>query len=298
MYEFRRVNHVSDKNTVVVIGGAGFIGSNLCEHLRDEYNVISLDCYFTGSVDNHVDGVEYRIGEAKDIASILADVPIVDIVYHFGEYSRVEQSFDDIELVFQKNQQMIHVLQYCEKMDCKLVYAGSSTKFAHSFGKGSDMSPYAWTKAQNTELVKSYATWFGIEYAIVYFYNVYGPREIQTGSYATLIAKFKEKTLQGEPLTVVLPGTQERNFTYVGDVVKALQLVGEEGRGDGYGIGHPTAYTVKQVADMFGGEVQYLPKRDGNRMSADLITQKTQDLGWTPQQSLEEHIQEFLNCNI
>jgi len=280
--------------TVLVIGGAGFIGSNLCAHLVDlgGYKVVSLDNYFTGSTTNHVDGVTYIRGEAKDVYNLLGDhgVSDVDLVFHFGEYSRVEQSFDDIKFTFQMNQQMIHVLEFCKLKNAKLIYSGSSTKFAHGDTQGSHQSPYGWTKATNTDLVKAYAEWFGIDYAIVYFYNVYGPNEINEGKYATLIAKFTTMMKLGQDLTVVSPGTQERNFTYVGDVVKALVLISERGHGDGYGIGSDDAYSVLTVAQAFGGHIQMVPDRPGNRRSADLVTEKTKALGWEPTQNLLEYI--------
>ena len=184
---------MSKKVKLLITGGAGFIGSHLCEKLMKKggYKVFSLDNYFTGSKDNHIPGVVYLRGDTKDIADIVDITP--DYIYHLGEYSRVEQSFDDMEKVWRYNKDGIFaVLEFVRKTKAKLVYSGSSTKFADD-GLGRSQSPYAWTKASNTELVQNYANWFGIEYAISYFYNVYGGREISTGKYATLIAIFVEK---------------------------------------------------------------------------------------------------------
>jgi UDP-glucose 4-epimerase len=266
------------KALAVVTGGAGFVGSHLCERLvADGYHVISLDNYFTGSPDNHVEGVVYRTGHTKDISAHITETP--DVLFHLGEYARVEKSFEDIELVFDLNQKgTFAVLEFCRRHTCKLLYAGSSTKFADA-GEGRNQSPYAWTKASNTELVKNYGDWFGLEYAIVYFYNVYGPREM-SGPYGTLIRIFTELYRNGQPLTITAPGTQRRNFTHVYDIVEGIVLTAEKGQGDGYGIGADQAYSVLDVADMFGGEKVVMPERKGNRMSASVDNQQVKDLGW------------------
>jgi UDP-glucose 4-epimerase len=275
---------------ILVTGGAGFIGSNLCERLalESENKVYSLDNYFTGSTDNHVNNVTYIKGSTSDISKLITFSP--DIIYHLGEYSRVEQSFDDIEKVWEYNKDGIFaVLEFARKTGAKIVYAGSSTKFGDG-GLGRSQSPYAWTKASNTELVENYGAWFNVPYAIVYFYNVYGKREIQEGKYATLIALFKEKMKKGEPLTIVSPGTQKRNFTHIEDIIDGLVLVGKYGYGDEFGIGSPESYTILEIAQMFGGEIKMLPERKGNRMTADVLTDKTEALGWKATRSVKEYI--------
>lgn len=280
---------------ILVTGGAGFVGSNLCEALAKDTNneVYSLDNYFTGSRENHVEGVTYIEGSTEHIFELIDFVPV--LVYHLGEYSRVEQSFDDIDKVLLFNKiGTLKVLEFCRKHQCKLVYAGSSTKFGDG-GIGKDQSPYAWSKSSNTELVKNYGNWYRLEYAIVYFYNVYGKREIRTGKYATLIALFTEKMRKGEPLTVVSPGTQQRNFTHIDDIVAGLLIVGEKGKGDGYGIGSLETYTILEIAQLFGGKIEMLPERRGNRMTAEVITQKTEALGWKAQRHIKEFIEEIKN---
>ncbi len=278
---------------ILVTGGAGFVGSNLCEKLAEDKNneVYSLDNYFTGSKDNHVPNVIYIEGNTVDIDKLVDFIP--HTVYHLGEYSRVEQSFDDIEKVWRFNKDGIFaVLEFVRKTGAKIVYAGSSTKFGDG-GLGRSASPYAWTKASNSELVQNYGDWFGVPYAITYFYNVYGNREIKTGRYATLIALFKQKILTGEALTVVKPGTQLRNFTHVDDIIDGLVLVGEKGIGDGYGIGSSEAYSVLEIANLFGGEIEFLPERNGNRMTAEVVSSKTKALGWR----VKNHISDYIsNC--
>jgi|TARA_R110000787_G_scaffold81539_2_gene176772 UDP-glucose 4-epimerase len=276
---------------VLITGGAGFIGSHLCERLlKEDCKIVVIDNYFTGTTDNHIDGVEYITGNTSDIKKMGLETP--DIVYHLGEYSRVEQSFEDTDLVHKYNTQGTYeILEFVKDRGCKLVYAGSSTKFSDN---GPDASPYAFTKAQNTQLVMNYGEWYNINYAITYFYNVYGPREIKDGRYATLIALFKEKVKKGENLQVVLPGTQKRNFTHVDDIVDGLVIVGDKGSGDGYGIGHDESYSVMDVAMMFSNYgkvgIDELPERRGNRMSGNLITEPIKLLGWYPKKNLKEYI--------
>lgn len=286
----------NDNKVILVTGGAGFIGSHLIEKIIQEkpaWKVYSLDNYFTGKVENHIVGATYINGNTMDIDKLIKFRP--DIIFHLGEYSRVESSFDDVSTVFEFNKVgTFAVLEFCRKHTCKLLYAGSSTKFADG-GMGRDQGPYAWAKATNTELVSNYGNWFGITYAITYFYNVYGGREINNGKYATLIALFKEKVKNGEPLTVVAPGTQLRNFTHVDDIVRGLILVGEKGEGDGYGLGAEDAFTVKEIAEMFGGEIVMLPERKGNRMLSQVdVVRARNEFGWRAERNIKEHIEEFL----
>ena len=277
---------------IMVTGGAGFVGTNLIKRLlKDGHNVVSLDNYSTGSVNNHRPNVTYIIGETKNISRLVQFSP--DYIYHLGEYSRVEQSFEDIDKVWKSNKDGIFaVLQFCRQTSAKIIYAGSSTKFGDG-GLGRSQSPYAWTKASNTELVENYGQWFGLTYAITYFYNVYGDREISEGKYATVIALFKKKYLAGESLMVVSPGIQRRNFTHINDIIDGLIMVGEKGHGDEFGIGNSESYSIIEIAEMFGAEIEMLPERKGNRMAADVVTSKTKALGWSSKLSIKDYIKKI-----
>jgi UDP-glucose 4-epimerase len=281
--------------TILVTGGAGFIGSHLCERLGAAgHKVISLDNYFTGSKDNHVAGVEYREGHTKDIEKHIPETP--DIIFHLGEYSRVEISLTEPALVWDLNKDgTFGVVEFWRKKNkekpVKLIYAGSSTKFGDG-GLGRVQSPYAWTKASNTELVQNYATWYSLPYAITYFYNVYGRRERPAQEYGTLIETYRRQKAAGQKLTVVAPGTQKRNFTHVDDIVDGLLLVGEKGEGDEFGLGADESYSILEVANFFGCEIEMLPERAGNRMGAALDTTKARAIGWSQKRKLKDYIKQ------
>jgi UDP-glucose 4-epimerase len=280
---------------ILVTGGAGFVGSNLVKRLLESGSrVIVLDNYFAGSKDAHVDGVEYREGHTRDIEELVPETP--DIIYHLGEYSRVEQSLQEPEVVWDLNTLGSHaVFEFWRKRKSKLVYAGSSTKFADG-GLARDATPYAWTKAANTELVRNYGAWFGLPYAVAYFYNVFGPGE-RAGAYGTVIEIFKQQYLRGTPITVTSPGNQERNFTHVDDIVDGLILVGEKGVGDEFGLGNEKVFSMLDVARLFGQEIIMLPARAGNRLTSSLNTEKSRSLGWEARRRLEDYIQQFLQEN-
>lgn len=287
--------HPCVKKNILVTGGAGFIGSHLIEALvkNPNYVVYSLDNYFTGTKENHIVGAVYIEGSTKDIDKLITVIP--DIVFHLGEYSRVEKSFEDVRIVWDFNKDgTFAVLEFCRIHKIKIVYAGSSTKFGDG-GLGRSQSPYAWSKASNTELIRNYAEWFSLQYAIAYFYNVYGPREITKGSYATVIGIFKENYKAGLPLPVVLPGTQVRNFTHVEDIIRGLILIGELGEGDDYGLGSKEGYTILDIAKFFKTSIEMLPERKGNRMDSFVDILKVQkEFNWKAEKRIEEHIQEFL----
>jgi UDP-glucose 4-epimerase len=279
---------------ILVTGGAGFVGSSLCERLHQlGHMVVSLDNYSTGSEANHIPGVIYVRGDTKNIFQHITRKDF-HLIYHLGEYSRVEKSYSDLDLVLDYNLYSINtVVKFAQRCGAKLIYSASSTKFCD---EGGALSPYAWTKAANVDYIKNYAQWYGLDFAIAYFYNVYGSREISTGDYSTVVAKFlKIKQDGGNSLPVRAPGTQRRNFTHIADTVNGLVLVGMKGQGDGYGIGAPESYSILELAEMIGLKPELLPEVKGNRQGAQVVSEKTRELGWTPQHNLKDYIASCLN---
>lgn len=279
---------------ILVTGGAGHIGSNVIEELvKDpENDVISLDNYFNGSEKNHIKGAEYRKGHTKDIEKLIPETPY--IVYHLGEYARITPSLSEPEKVFDMNiVGTFAVAEFCRYRKTKLVYAASSTKFAIE-GDGKHQNPYSFTKATNVDLVNDYGRWYGVPYAICYFYNAFGPRENGEDKYGTLVAIYEKAYLEGKPLKVVKPGTQKRNFTYVKDLAKGLLLVGEKGQGDGYSLSNEKAFSVKEIAEAFGGTIEYVDGYPGRYDTGDKPTKARDELGWETTLDVMDYINNFV----
>lgn len=274
----------------LVIGGEGFIGHHLCKALLNKGALVtSLDVNLSGRSDRRIEGVEYVSGDTNDITNIF-DNKKFDTIFHLGEYARLENSFENIGQVVHSNiKGTAEALEFWRKQKCKLIYAGSSTKFSKKI-TAMEMSPYSFTKSTNSELVKMYGEWFGLDYAITYFYNVYGEKENDEGILASVIGIFNRKIKKKQKLQIVLPGTQKRNFTHVGDIIDGVLLVAEQGRGDNYGIGSDDLFSINEIAQMFGGEIEYIPERPGNRESSELMTTKIKELGWFQKRNLREYI--------
>lgn len=273
-------------------GGCGFVGSNLIKSLKDRNEVYCLDNYSSGLKNREFDSVKYYDLDTVNIFEI-ENVCNPEIIYHLGEYSRVENSINKPDSVFDSNILGTYkVLQFAKKKMAKIIYAGSSTKFGDN-GKNIQETPYAFTKSVNTEIVKNYCEWNKMNYAITYFYNIFGEGENETGDYATVIGIFKNKFLNSEPIPVVKPGKQTRNFTYIKDIVLGLILVGEKGYGDNYGIGSESKFSILEIAKLFSSNIVLLPPRIGNRMDAKLITTKTKGLGWKAEGDLVDYIKKI-----
>ena len=290
MYKVKYDKLINNKK-ILITGGAGFVGSHLAKTLYNYGNTIHvLDNYFTGSIENHIQGVSYTKAETSDIFSLYKNVPL-DYIFHLGEYSRVEQSYKDIELVVKYNiSPFYQVLKLTSHLNAKLIYSGSSTKFSHDLEAVE--SPYSFTKRMNTELLVQYANWFNIDFAITYFYNVYGPGEISKGKYATVIAKFIElKKQKVKYLPITKPGTQRRRFTHIDDVVNGLIIVAKKGLGDDFGIGANKSYTILEVAEMLEMSFKIEGYAKGNRFDGLIKTKKTKELGWKPTKSLKQYLQ-------
>ncbi len=279
----------------LVTGGEGFVGSNLIKHLvkQDEiHSVFSLDNRFTSNKNNLIEDkkISYWTGNTSDIAQLLNNWEF-DVVFHFGEYSRIDPSFDDLKEVFDFNMKGTwEVINFCKHKKIPMIYSGSSSKFGHD--KNQHLSPYAWTKAKNTEIIKNFSDWFGLEYKILYFHNVYGPGQIMEGKYATVIGIFEKQVNNNKPLTVVSPGTQKRDFTHVDDIVDGIWKAYKNAPPNTeFSLGTGTNYSIMEIAEAFGHTIEVIPPKRGERNTslAD-IENTTKVLKWHPKIDVIEYI--------
>lgn len=275
---------------ILVTGGAGFIGTNLCKRLVEMgKEVVCFDDYSSGSTKNHQEGVKYIDIDCRYIDS-LPEKP--EVVFHLGEYSKVAPSFNDTEKIIETNiYSTSKVIEYCKENDIKIVYAGSSTKHADD---GANESPYAFSKAKNTELIKNYGKWFGLKYAICYFYNNYGPyHDTCNDGWETVISIFEKQKQAGKKLTIVRPGTQRRNFTYVGDTVEGLIAAWLREENDEYQLSSEESFNMFELAELFNQEYLLIPERPGDRFESLIDFRETyKKLSWSPKQKLKDWIKE------
>ena len=263
------------KNILIVTGGAGFIGSNLISLLlkKTNFKIISLDNYSSGSKKNHIlnKRVQYIKSDTKNISKKLYKYKKnIHSLFHFGEFSRIYQSFLKMDECINSNSIGSHaVFNFCFSNKIKLIYSATSASIGNN-GKDKNLSPYAFTKAKNLELLENLKKWFNFEYEIIYFYNVYGPKQIGTGSMATVIGIFEEQFKKKMPLTIVRPGSQTRRFTHVNDTVEACYYAWKKNRCRHYSISNRKSYSIFEVAKMFDTEIKYLPARPGERYASAL----------------------------
>jgi UDP-glucose 4-epimerase len=263
------------KNLLVVTGGAGFVGSNLITHLikKTKFRIISLDNYSTGSKKNHLlnKRVTYINCDTKNISKKLNKYKNkIHSLFHFGEFARIYQSFLKMDECINSNSIGTHaVFNFCFTNKIKLIYSATSASIGNE-GKDKNLSPYAFTKAKNLELLENLKRWFNFKYEIIYFYNVYGPKQISKGSMATVIGIFEQQYKNKRPLTVVRPGSQSRRFTHVDDTVAACYYAWKKNKCRHYSISNRKSYSIVDVAKMFNSEIKFLPARPGERYASAL----------------------------
>jgi len=265
------------KNIIVVTGGAGFVGTNLISFLikKSKYNILSIDNYSSGSKKNHIKDkkIKYIKGNTKDIAKILnSKKNKINAIFHFGEFSRIYQSFLNMGDCIDSNSVGSHaVFNFCLNNKIKLIYSATSASLGNK-GSDKDLSPYAFTKSINLELLENLKKWFKMKYEIIYFYNVYGPHQISKGKMATVIGIFEEAYKNKKFLTVVKPGTQSRRFTHIQDTVKVCYDAWKKNKCRHYSISSKNNYTILEVAKLFGSKIKILPSREGERYASALTS--------------------------
>ena len=263
------------KNIIIVTGGAGFIGSNLIKYLvkKTQLKIISIDNYSTGTKKNHLNhkNVKYIKGQNKDISKILKSyLKRIKVIFHFGEFSRIYQSFIDTKTCLDYNiHHSFEVINFAKDNKIRIIYSATSSNLGNN-GRDENLSPYAWAKSKNIELIKNYSKWFGLKYELLYFYNVYGPGQILNGPMSAVVGIFQNQFKKKIPLTVVKPGSQKRDFTHIDDIINGCYLAFKKGKQKEYMLGTKKQYTVLQIAKMFKTKIKFLPPRDGERFGSSM----------------------------
>ena len=292
------------KNYLVITGGSGFVGSNLIKYLIDKtkYKILSIDDYSSGTVKNEVKSkrVKYIFGHTKDISKILNNYRNkIHSLFHFGEFARIYQSFINMNECIQSNTIGSNaVFNFCLKNKIKLIYSATSASLGN---KGSDknLSPYAFTKSKNLELLENLKKWFNFKFEIIFFYNVYGPKQIKVGDMATVIGIFEDQYLNKKPLSVVRPGTQSRRFTHIQDTIKICYEAFKNDKCRYYSISNKNSYSIIEVAKMFGSKIIYLKARSGERYASALtkISYKNKIIQKYGKLQLKDYITSFINSH-
>tara|TARA_A100001015_G_scaffold218575_1_gene245702 strand:+ start:1115 stop:2002 length:888 start_codon:yes stop_codon:yes gene_type:complete len=285
---------------ILVTGGAGFVGTNLINLLlkKTKYKIISIDDYSSGTKKNHLrsNRVKYYKGNTKNISEIIKNPREIIAVFHFGEFARIYQSFIKMNKCINSNSVGTNaVFNYCLKNKIKLIYSATSASLGN---KGSDknLSPYAFTKAKNLELLENLKKWFNFKYEVIYFYNVYGPNQICVGDMATVIGIFENNYKKRKSLPVVKPGTQTRRFTHIFDTVEVCYMAWKKNLCRHYSIANKKTYSINAVAKMFKTKIRYLPKRKGERYASALTNKNLSNkvYKYFGKIELKNYIQNFL----
>ncbi len=263
-----------NKKSILITGGAGFVASNLIKIFlaRTKFNIISLDNYSSGFKKNHIKNkrVKYLKGETKNIKALIKKPKNIHSVFHFGEFARIYQSFINMSKCIESNTIGTNsVFNFCLENNIKLIYSATSASLGNR-GNDKNLSPYAFTKAKNLELLENLKKWFNFKYEVIYFYNVYGPGQISKGKMATVIGIFEEAFKKKKALPVVLPGSQSRRFTHIDDTVNVCFMAWKKNLSRHYSISNKQSFSILEVAKMFKSKIKFLKKRPGERYASAL----------------------------
>ena len=290
-------------NKIIITGGAGFVGTNLINFLlkKTKCKIISIDNYSSGIKKNHIrnNRVRYINGDTKNISQILKNSKNINSIFHFGEFSRIYQSFLKMNECINSNSIGTNaIFNYCLKNKIKLIYSATSASLGNK-GNDKNLSPYAFTKAKNLELLENLKKWFNFKYEVIYFYNVYGPHQISKGAMSTVIGIFEDHYLRKKPLPVVKPGSQARRFTHIDDTIEMCYLAWKKKLNRHYIIANTKSYSINEVAKMFKSEIKYLPRRSGERYSSALVNKNLSNkiYKYYGKISLKDYISDFIKCH-
>ena len=261
-------------NKIIITGGAGFVGTNLINFLlkKTKCKIISIDNYSSGIKKNHIrnNRVRYINGDTKNISQILKNSKNINSIFHFGEFSRIYQSFLKMNECINSNTIGSHeVFNFCLKNKIKLIYSATSASIGN-YGKDKDLSPYAFTKAKNLEMLENLKKWYNFKFEIIYFYNVYGPKQICKGDMATVIGIFEDHYKKKKPLPVVKPGSQSRRFTHIQDTIEVCFEAWKKKKCRHYSVLHRKSYSILEIAKLFKSRIKFLPSRRGERFASAL----------------------------
>ena len=290
------------RNTIVITGGAGFVGSNLIKLFlkKTKFNIISIDNYSTGLKKNHIKSqrIKYFKGNTSDIKILLKNYKLkINALFHFGEFSRIYQSFKNFNECYASNSVgSKEVFKFCLDNKIKLVYSATSATLGKN-GTDKNLSPYAFTKSNNLELLENLKKWFKLKFEIIYFYNVYGEKQIETGNMATVIGIFQNQYKANKPLTVVRPGSQTRRFTHIDDTVNICYKAWKANKCAHYSISHKKEYSIINVAKMFDHKIKFLPARPGERFASALtnFSHNNKVIKCYGKINLKDYISSFIN---
>tara|TARA_A100001011_G_scaffold385093_1_gene458586 strand:- start:38 stop:925 length:888 start_codon:yes stop_codon:yes gene_type:complete len=289
------------KNIVIVTGGAGFVGSNLIEFLlrKTKKRIISLDNYSTGDKKNHIQNKRikyYKLDTSQINKKFFKIKNKIHTVFHFGEFARIYQSFKYFDKCYDSNSIGTKaVFKFCLENKIRLIYSATSASLGNK-GNDKNLSPYAFTKSKNLELLENLKKWFNFKFEVIYFYNVYGPRQIKKGKMATVIGIFEDLYKNKKPLTVVKPGTQTRRFTHIKDTIEVCFEAWKKNKCSHYSISHKKAYSIKEVAQMFNSKIIYLKPRLGERYASALtkISQNNHIIRKYGKINLKDYVTSFI----
>jgi UDP-glucose 4-epimerase len=292
------------RNILVVTGGAGFIGSNLISELLKfkKFRILSIDNYSSGLSKNHIKSkrVKYLKGSTKNVEILLKSyIGRIHSIFHFGEFARIYQSFKKIDECFSSNiEGSSNVFNFSLKNKIRLIYSATSASLGNK-GQDMNLSPYAFSKAKNLELLENLKNWFGFRYEVVYFYNVYGERQISKGDMATVVGIFEDHFKKKKKLPVVRPGTQVRRFTNVDDTVKACIFAWRKNKCKHYSIASKQSYSIIELARMFKSKIRYLPMRKGERFASALTKMNLNNkiIRLSTKIKIKDYINSFLSNN-